>query len=251
MKIMNTYVNPDRLEFIVTFACSGKCKHCSLGDPPGKAVHIDSAAAENAVKSLAGNYKINSVMTFGGEPLLYLETTARIHAAAKAAGIPHRQIITNGFFTKNKAEISTAADLLADSGANEILISADAFHQETVPLEFPLAFGEALTKRGIDVKAQPAWLVSPENDNPYNVKTREIIEKFKSIGIPAGNGNVIFPAGNALKYLGEYFTEISPENPYEQDPGNITSISVEPNGNCLNGNILQSNILELIDSYTP
>lgn len=248
---MNTYVNPDRLEFIVTYACSGKCKHCSLGEPSDKAVHIDPAAAENAVKSLAGKYKINSVMTFGGEPLLYPETTARIHAAARASGIPHRQIITNGYFTKNKAEILPAANLLADSGANEILISADAFHQETVPVEFPLAFGEALAKRGIDVKVHPAWLVSPENDNPYNAKTKEIIGEFEQIGIPANDGNVIFPAGNALKYLGEYFTDMIPENPYEQDPCNITSISVEPSGNCLKGNILQNDILELIDSYTP
>ena len=36
----------------------------------------------------------------------------------------------------------------------------------------------------------PAWLVSPENHNPYNIQTREIIREFEAIAIPVGAGNV-------------------------------------------------------------
>lgn len=250
---MNPKVNPNRIEFIITYACTGKCKHCSLGDSPNRSLHIDPDAAANAVKQLAERYKIRSLMTFGGEPLLHIDAVANIHAAALAAGIPNRQIITNGFFTRDARKISAAADKLIQSGVNCVMISADAFHRETIPLEFPLALGEALLKPGINVKVHPAWLVSPGNDNPYNNMTREIIKAFEEKGIPCSEGNVIFPSGNALKYLEEYFTdtEAAPENPYEQDPNNIQTVSVEPDGSCLKGNILQTDILDIIDGYQP
>lgn len=67
------------------------------------------------------------------------------------------------------------------------------------------------------VRLSPAWLVSASDDNPYNVKTREILDSFSSLGIPVGSGNVIFPSGNALKYLGEYL-DPSMVSPYTDDP---------------------------------
>lgn len=60
---------------------------------------------------------------------------------------------------------------------------------------------------GIYIELSPAWLVSENDNNPYNVKTREIIGAFDDLEIPIGSGNVIFPSGNAVKYLGEYFEE--------------------------------------------
>ena len=67
---------------------------------------------------------------------------------------------------------------------------------------------------GIPIRFQPAWLVSTTNDNPYNRKTREILDSFADMEIPVGEGNIIFPEGNALRNLREYFTDELPENPY-------------------------------------
>ncbi len=72
------------------------------------------------------------------------------------------------------------------------------------------------------------------------------------LGIPEGSGNVIFPSGNALNYLSEYFDESTGYiNLYEDDPRDIRAISFSPEGEVLNGNIHQKDILEILDEYMP
>lgn len=249
---MNKYLkNLNRLEFVVTFACTGRCKHCSEGEHTGSGEHIDGDVAANAVRELCGGIEITSLMTFGGEPLLYPEAVCKIHAAARDMGIPKRQIITNGFFSKDTDNIRRVAKDLAGSGVNAVLLSADAFHQETIPLDTVKLFAEAVKAAGVWIRTNPAWLVDVEADNPYNIKTREILERFDKMGIERANGNIIFPSGNALKYLGEYFPGGEPqENPYEENPEDIHAVSVCPNGDVLGGNLYKSHILDIIESYS-
>ena len=133
-----------------------------------------------------------------------------------------------------------------------LLLSADAFHQETIPLETVLYFGKCVTGEGIPVKLNPAWLVSREHDNPYNIQTREIMKAFADMQIPAAVGNIIFPAGNARKYLGEYFKDGAEyENPYDEDPADLHTISFKPDGSALGGNINRDHILDIIAAYRP
>ena len=228
----NPYLkNLNRIEFVMTYACTGKCKHCSEGGHAESGEHIDGKAAATAVKEIAGQYAIQSVMTFGGEPLLYPEDVCEIHAAAREAGIGKRQLITNGYFSKDENRSVEVARMLADSGVNDILLSVDAFHQETIPLAPVLCFAKAVLAAGVPVRISPAWLVSREHENPYNEKTREVIAEVTGLGIPVSGGNIIFPSGNALKYLGEYFEKYGePENPYIDDPQDIRCISFNPDG---------------------
>jgi hypothetical protein len=71
------------------------------------------------------------------------------------------------------------------------------------------------------------------------------------MGISANGGNVIFPEGNARKYLSEYFTDSLPENPYEEDTRDLRCVSFEPNGDVLGGNIYKNDIIEIIRGYAP
>lgn len=140
--IMNKYLkNLDRIEFVVTMACTGRCKHCSEGEHTAAGEHIDG----------------------------------------------------------------------------EILLSADAFHQETIPLETVLYFGECVTGEGIPVKLNPAWLVSREHDNPYNMQTREIMKAFADMQISA----------------------------------DLHTISFKADGSALGGNINRNCILDIIAEYRP
>lgn len=244
--------NLNRIEFLITLACTGRCIHCSEGDHTGCHTAIDADAAALLVTKAAANYNIQSLMTFGGEPMLHPETVYAIHRAAKDAGIPKRQLITNGFFSRDERVIRTAAERLIDCGVNDILLSADAFHQETIPLEPVRTFASAVKEAGGAVRISPAWLVGRDADNPYNKKTHEILAHFTAMGIPEGKGNVIFPSGNALKYLADYFDPDNlPVNPYEESPDDIRTISVEPDGSVLGGNIYDTDILTLIERYTP
>ena len=250
---MNPYIkNLKKIEFVVTMACTGKCKHCSEGDHDGLKEHIDKTVAAEAVRTICSLYDISTVMTFGGEPLLYPETVCAIHKTAASLGVAKRQVITNGFFSKDKDKIKTVAQSLADSGVNALLLSVDAFHQETIPLETVMIFARCAIDSGIPVKLQPAWLVSAEDQNTYNEKTKEIIRAFEPLHIPLNQGNVIFPSGNALKYLREYFDDnAAPFSPYEEDPEDIKTISFDPNGDVLNGNVYMTDILEIIRAYRP
>lgn len=248
---MNKYLkNLNRIEFVVTMACSGRCKHCSQGSHISND-HIDAEAAEQAIYDICSNYKIESLMTFGGEPLLYPETVCTIHSAARKMNIPKRELITNGYFSKDKNRIKEVAHMLAESGVKSICLSVDAFHQETIPLEYVKKFAEAVSNETVSIYTHPAWLVSKEDNNPYNIQTREILKEFDSMGIEQSSGNIIFPNGNALKYLGKYFKENDRyDNPYQENPKDMKTISFSANGDVLNGNIYQNSIAEIIKAYS-
>lgn len=250
---MNRYFkNLKKLEFVVTNACSGRCKHCSQGEHPAKTIErIDPAVAAKTVKDLTSLYKLETVMTFGGEPLLHPKAVYAVMSAARDADIPIRQVITNGYFSKDPTIISSVAKNLAKSGVNCLLLSADAFHQETIPLETVKSFALAVKEENIPIKIQPAWVVGREHNNPCNLKTEEILFEFRKHGIYENEGNVVFPEGNALKYLSEYFPDSSPENPYIEDPFDLRCISVDPNGDTLGGNLYKNDIIDIIKNYSP
>ena len=215
-------------------------------------MHIDSNAAEKLVETVASAYKIESVMTFGGEPLMYPECVYSVHSAARRCGIPKRQLITNGFFSKNPEKIKEIARNISECGVNDLLLSADAFHQETIPLETVMLFASELVTLGVPTRISPAWLVSREDCNAYNTKTARIVKEFASLGIKEGEGNIIFPEGNALKYLAEYFDKDKEYiNPYEDDPADIRSFSVEPDGMVFGRSIYKENIIDILRDYTP
>ena len=213
---MNPYLkNLNKIEFVVTYACTGRCKHCSEGDHSSCGESIDPILAAEAVKRIAAAYPIQTVMTFGGEPLLYPDAVYTIMEAAKERNVPKRQVITNGYFSRDVVKQFAA---------------------------------EAL-RCGIPMRLSPAWLVRVTDDNSYNLETRKILSAFTDMGIPVGDGNVIFPEGNALKYLAEYFTDVFPENPYVEDPRDVRCLSFSPNGDVLGGNVYERDIMEILNDY--
>ena len=250
---MNQYLkNLNRLEFIVTWECTGKCKHCSVGECKHGGAHLDKDIAESVVLELAKSFKLDSVMTFGGESLLYPDCVCAVHSAAEKMKIPKRQLITNGFFTKDIGKIKEVTHRLSESGVNDILLSVDAFHQETIPANIVSLFACEVLEAKLPVRLSPAWLVSKEHDNPYNRYTHEILEEFKKMGIPESFGNIVFPEGNAKIYLKEYFDgDNAPVNPYVENPEDVKSISVEPDGSIFGRNVYKKNIIEILDGYKP
>lgn len=245
----NCLKNLNRVEFVVTYDCTGKCKHCSEGDHPYTGVHLEENIA-GVLYKIKKEYNITSVMTFGGEPLLYPDTVCAVHSLATELGIEKRQLITNGFFSKDAEVIKSVAENLSQCGVNDILLSVDAFHQETIPLDIVKKFAYEIKNRGLNIRTSPAWLVSREDKNIYNIKTLDIVKEFTNMGINEGNGNVIFPEGNARKYLTEYFDENKEYiNPYEDNPEDLRSVSIEPDGKLLGESIYETDIIDILESY--
>ena len=143
----NKYLeNLEKIEFVVTNACTGRCKHCSEGDHTDSGEHIDARIASEAVERICSAYDIKTVMTFGGEPLLYPETVYAVMKSALKMNVSKRQVITNGCFSKDVLKIKEVAENLAKCGVNELLLSVDAFHQETIPLDVVKIFATELKR---------------------------------------------------------------------------------------------------------
>ena len=110
----NPYLkNLNKIEFLITYACTGHCKHCSEGDHEACGEQIDPQIAADAVRKITSAYDIRTVMTFGGEPLLYPDAVYAVMNAAVKHNVPRRQIITNGYFSKNAEKIRAVAERLA------------------------------------------------------------------------------------------------------------------------------------------
>ena len=264
---MNPYLNINRLEFILTDRCTGRCRHCSVGEQvkrPRRESHVPQEAAVRVIRELADMYEMQSVMTFGGEPLLYPEVTCAIHRAAKEAGIPKRQIITNGFFSRDETRIREVAQALADAGVNDVLISVDAFHQATIPLEPVRCFALAVKAAGIGkARFSPAWVVNEGFDCPENARTREILASLADIGLPVHEGNDIFMAGNAIDHLSRYYPpaeldmgDCCGSMPYTEPLTSQTSLSIEPDGNVtvcgfVIGNVCTESMRDVVARYDP
>ena len=248
---MNQYLkNLNKIEFVITNACTGRCKHCSEGEHTSCGEHIDPQIAVDAVRKVVAEYDIKTVMTFGGEPLLYTDAVYAIMSTASELNVSRRQVITNGYFSKDSRKIRDVAERLAECGVNDLRLSVDAFHQETIPLDIVRIFAQEASQSGIPITLQPAWLQGRDADNIYDQRTREILDSFADMGFLVGDGNIIFPEGNALKYLAEYFTDGAPKNPYVEDARDVRCLSFSPNGDVLDGNVYKSDIMDIIKDYT-
>lgn len=241
--------NLEKIEFVVTDACSGNCRHCSAGDHKRSGMRIDKTIASEIVKKVAKNYKIKTVMAFGGEPLLCPEVVFSIMSAARDVGVEHRQVITNGYFSSVDKTLDEVALMLKECGVTDLRLSADAFHQEFIPLDRVKLFASKLLECGVPSAVQPAWLVSRTDKNKYNLETQAIVDELKAIGLHEASGNVVFPEGNAKKYLSEYFVMGEVKNPYVEDPQNIRCLSINYNGDVLDSNVYRDDILSIIKKY--
>jgi MoaA/NifB/PqqE/SkfB family radical SAM enzyme len=204
-------------------------------------------------------------MTFGGEPLLYPDIVCAIHQEAAKLNIPSRQVITNGYWSKDTQKTRSIALALASARVNNIAFSVDAFHQEHVSLEQVKLTARALLDAGIsNISWNPCWLVSEDDDNKYNRKIRTILKELSELPIRAGSGNTVEPEGKALIRLRAYFQRTfewsknsCQDIPYMNKLDDIRSICVEPNGDVLAcpafmiGNTTQQNILEILENYNP
>ena len=265
---LGKYLVVDRIEFIVTYLCNSKCSHCQLDEEKkGKRFpsHVDMDKAVEIVRKVGRAYAPKSIMTFGGEPLLYPEIVCAIHEQAKKVGIPIRDVITNGFWSTKTEKIQEIAQNLAKSGVNEVSISVDYFHQKFIPLRTVKKAAKSLIEAGIErVRWNPCWVVSKDHDNKYNRRTNAILQKLCDLHVEESEGNSVQPKGRARSSLAEFFPPRTPvpkgkcgEMPYTEALDSVKTISVEPDGRvavCENfyiGNSFESDIIDILENYDP
>ena len=263
----DVFIRMHRLEFSVTYRCNAHCKHCQVGQDKrtSQPAAIDGELAAQIVHRVASVYPLRSLMTFGGEPLLFPDVVCAIHAAAAQEGIPHRSIITNAGAPRSRAAFQEVACRLAKSGVNAAWISVDAFHQEHIRLEVVERNVRALAAAGIDELVwNPCWVVSQQHDNPWNRRTRDILAALAHLPAKEDAGNVVQPQGYAQSWLADYLpAKVSMpagtcgDMPYTGLLDDVGSISVEPDGgisvcsDLIIGNAARQDVVEILTSYDP
>lgn len=265
---MNKYLPVNRIEFAVTYLCNSKCRHCQLGEEEERRKfpsHINKNLAVEIVGKVGKKYHPKSIMTFGGEPLLYPEIVCAIHKEARKVGIPVRDVITNGFWSRKTGEIQEIAEKLVESGLNEATISIDCFHQEFISLDIVKKTAESLLKAGIKhVSWDPCWVVSKDHDNPYNQKTRAILKQLKYLPVEEGEGNNVQPKGRAILWLKDFLPSRTKtpngkcgDLPYTEKLDSVKTLYVEPDGRiavCNDfyiGNASEIDVIDIIENYDP
>jgi len=266
---MKRYLAVNRIEFAVTYLCNSKCRHCELGEEaerkkfPG---HTDKDLAVEIVRKVGKKYSPESIMTFGGEPLLYPEIVCAIHEEATKVGIPVRDVITNGFWSRKTEKIQEIANNLTKSGVNQVSISVDCFHQEFIPLEIVKKAAESLLEAGMaHISWNPCWVMSKDHDNRYNRKTKVILEELKKdLPIEDDDGNTAQPEGRAILWLKDFLPPRikMPKGkcgdiPYTGELDSVKTLYVEPDGRiavCNEfhiGNASETDIIDIIENYDP
>jgi hypothetical protein len=264
---MSDYLTVKRIEFSVTYRCNSTCKHCHVEDAQRRSqpAAIDRDLAAYIVHQVAQAYAVDSVMTFGGEPLLYPDVTCAIHHAAQVRGIPQRQLITNAGTPRSEARSRSLARQLAVSGVNDVTISVDSFHQEHIPVAIVEQNARAFVEEGIArVRWNPCWVVSREHDNPWNERTRSVLCALAHLPVQESDGNVVQPEGNARNWLAEYLPAKAPrpagscgDMPYTGTLDKVESITIEPDGRVgvcnefFIGVAARGEMLDILESYDP
>ena len=263
---MSQYLTVNRIEFIVTYRCNSHCKHCQVGQSlrTSHPAAIDQDLAVEITREVAQAYSPRSIMTFGGEPLLFPDTVCAIHRTARANGIGSRTVITNAGWPRSETEFRKVAHKLAENGVNDVMISVDSFHQEHVRLAVVERNAQSLVDAGIPLQWNPCWLVSREHDNPWNRRTRAVLQALAHLPVAEDSGNIVQPEGNALRWLHDYMPSRTPcpagtcgDMPYTGRLDQVNCIAVEPDASiavCEEfaiGNARQEGIVEMLRSYDP
>lgn len=252
------------VDFLLTFKCPSKCRHCSYKAGPERIGFMDLTDTERWLTELTDTQLFQSLTVHGGEPFLYFEVLKEILKKAKELKVPQRWVITNGYWAKTKAIAEKKLDELKKSGLSCITFSADAFHQEYIPLETVRTGIEAATRIGFDMIAVDSYLLGSEDaDNVYNTLTKKISE---GLGELPNVQFSMFPAdfeGRATDLLIEYVeprAEIPTgrcELPYwlGGDLENPEGIEIDFEGNvtlcpgiCI-GNAINQSLPEVLKSY--
>lgn len=170
------------LDFLLTFKCNSQCKHCSYKAGPEMKGFIKSESIKKYLFELEDTHPLQSITVHGGEPFLYFKQLKYALEKGKELGIPRRGTITNGYWAENPSIAKKKLRELKDVGLTQITFSADSFHQEYIPLNrVKTAITSAVTLAFENIWVDSYFLEDFEANNPFNDKTREIVNQLEEI----------------------------------------------------------------------
>lgn len=122
---------------------------------------------------------------------------------------------------------------MSRSGVNDVGFSVDCFHQEFIPLKSVKEAAQALLKAGVQqIEWSPCSIISEDDNNEYNVRTKSILKELRDLRIRCGEGNIMEPEGRAIANLKKFLPRrtVMPDGrcgeiPYAERLDSVKSIS--------------------------
>lgn len=142
------------LALMLGYRCNARCRCCLWGDELLRDDRLDVDEAKAWIDQ-AGDLDACKRLGFsGGESFLYQREMLDLSAYANSRYRSVSVASTNAFWARSEEKARQALLPLRDAGLGELLISADDFHQEHVPLENVRCALKAARSLGIDCTVQ-------------------------------------------------------------------------------------------------
>lgn len=172
------------LVFLVTYRCGVGCDHCFF-ETRNTAAVLPPSQVTWALRSLSGNAPLRWVHFSGGEPFLAYTELLESVDLAKRTGVPHIGTVTHGGWATTEEEAYRRLSTLANAGLDGLCVSADAFHQRTVPLERVRNVVRAMKR--VDFSGH-SFLVACQVEgeaeaSPLTLETERILREMEAEGI--------------------------------------------------------------------
>ena len=234
--------DPKEIIFAATTACNLHCEHCFVNRNP---IKLDIGQTVRFLRECAGSGKIERVGFSGGEPFLYMEFLVALTKETVALDLLFDQIMTNGDWWKDEADLRDKLRALYDAGYDgKIGLSWDEYHgqkperMETFIKTVKEIFGEesiniqtvTSSLRGAERRGNPqgndfsySWIASPSarnDDTSASNDNTSARNDVKVYSLPR-----TYPADDPRAWQAKkWFNE-----DYCQGPGNIFYVHADGN----------------------
>ena len=132
--------HPTEIIFSSTTACNLHCEHCFINRTPHKLKIADAVRLIESCVEIGGQAGpdgtllpvIDRIGFSGGEPFLYMDFLIEVTKAAISHDLMFDQIMTNGDWWQNEADLAATLQKLYDAGYDgKIGLSWDSYHGQT------------------------------------------------------------------------------------------------------------------------
>ena len=189
--------------FNLTYDCMLDCPHCFYYPQPTSRGVFELERLREIIQSTREVAPVREVHYTGGEPFQYYERLVEAVGLSRELGARRITCSTNCYWADDLAKARRMIGRLKEAGLTWFLISADAFHQDDVPLDYVRIAAQARVEFGLQGNddLSVVALVSPDYKHPFNERTLKIAETIRSWGhgaslhpsMPYGRGHQLIP----------------------------------------------------------
>lgn len=122
--------------FCYTYQCNIQCAHCLLSCSPQRNEKIKIEDAKQVLRNYAAS-GIRLAVLIGGEPFLNFTELSDMVSYASGLGMAV-EVDSNGFWGKDYDKAKEKLRELIHRGLKIIFVSTDLYHQEFIPLAYPI-----------------------------------------------------------------------------------------------------------------